>query len=472
MCLLHTHHPDTVLLFEDIEDYYSYNSDGLGVMYSEPDEAGVPRLIVKKFLPRDARDAFALYEEHIKGREALVHWRWATHGDVNLFNCHPYPVVPMDAEHPLYLMHNGILQCGNASDKSKSDTWHFIEEYLKPLFDPVTGAPIDVAFNEGFVHLLTKVAGYSNKLAMMDDLGRVALTDPNGWHAENGILYSNTYAWTPAGSHRYVNNGAFERGWDQDAHWSIGKAGSIVNATASTANTYPKPDALGNVIPIGARNSGSSSSSGREHTPMTAREKSTLDEFEDSFDDMYEVLDAARRKLSYRELEYIDMARFVQEVGLSALWHIVTKCETRQMLQKDFIYCVKHPVAFKAMADDETRERIAQMDEGEAVAAEEDAAWEQHLRETRAEDDGPEVLEPEVVAAPYTHYRSIDGMWYRRYAEEDAPWLPAPDYVPPVADMVQAEWERDQEVAEADADWASMFKSTDQGVVRNNVEGA
>ena len=95
----------------------------LGVMYAEGG-----KLIVKKILPKTAKDFESFYNKEITGRFCAFHLRMKTHGDINLDNCHPYEVLNQQ-EHgiDLWLMHNGILSTGNASDETKSDTWHYIK---------------------------------------------------------------------------------------------------------------------------------------------------------------------------------------------------------------------------------------------------------------------------------------------------------------------------------------------------------
>jgi predicted glutamine amidotransferase len=59
-------------------------------------------------------------------REIAIHFRWTTHGKTDMLNCHPYDVIPGF----IAMMHNGVLHTGNAADKNKSDTWHFIQGLL------------------------------------------------------------------------------------------------------------------------------------------------------------------------------------------------------------------------------------------------------------------------------------------------------------------------------------------------------
>lgn len=196
MCLLHTHHADTILSDAWIKDFFSTNSDGIGVMYSERDELGVPQLVIKKFIARTAKEAIKFYTDNIKGREALVHWRMATHGDIDHDNCHPYEVVPVESGHGIYMMHNGILSEGNYMDKSKSDTWHYIQNYIKPLLDPAMGGNPELAFKKAFEYILGEAIGSGNRFAMMDNEGRTVICNESTGVYWNGMWMSNTYAWS------------------------------------------------------------------------------------------------------------------------------------------------------------------------------------------------------------------------------------------------------------------------------------
>lgn len=196
MCLLHTHHADTIISDAWIKDFYSTNPDGIGVMYSEKDDEGVPQLVIKKFIARTAKDAVKFYTDNIKGREALVHWRMATHGDVDHANCHPYEVVPIESGHGIYMMHNGILSEGNYMDKSKSDTWHYIQNYIKPLLDPALGGNPQLAYKKAFEYILGEAIGSGNRFALMDNEGRTVICNESTGVYWNGMWMSNTYAWS------------------------------------------------------------------------------------------------------------------------------------------------------------------------------------------------------------------------------------------------------------------------------------
>lgn len=168
-----------------IEDVYDKNSDGFGFMYSTTHK-GQNKLKVVKQLPRSAADVRKMFEA-LPNDDRMVagHARMRTHGDINLDNCHPYPIN--DAS---WLMHNGILHTGNKKDTSKSDTWHFIEEFLKE-------AQPDTLHDPAMVKLLGEFID-NNRFAIMSADGRLSVVNKYQGLEHAGVWFSNTYAWSPS----------------------------------------------------------------------------------------------------------------------------------------------------------------------------------------------------------------------------------------------------------------------------------
>lgn len=186
MCLLLTATSakmrDTLLNTEGlIADIYAKNSDGLGAMY-----ATTAGLKVVKTLPKNAEDVRKFIQKlPDDGRELALHFRWRTHGDINLAQCHPYVVSTGTA-----LMHNGILDTGNAADPSKSDTWHFIEDYLKLM-------SVDALHDPKVTEMIGEFIG-QNKFAIMSADGRLTVINKDQGISHDAVWFSNTYAWTPS----------------------------------------------------------------------------------------------------------------------------------------------------------------------------------------------------------------------------------------------------------------------------------
>ena len=77
---------------------------------------------------------FFTFDDFLEAYSALshlqmaIHFRWATHGNRDKDNCHPFQITP-----DLAVIHNGVLDIECDIDKSMSDTWHYVEYILKPL---------------------------------------------------------------------------------------------------------------------------------------------------------------------------------------------------------------------------------------------------------------------------------------------------------------------------------------------------
>jgi hypothetical protein len=154
-------------------------------------------LVIKKIIPKNAQEFIQFYRADIQGRDCAFHLRMRTHGAIDLLNCHPYEVLNR-AEHgiDLWLMHNGILSTGNKADEKMSDTWHYINDYLKPM---LAGNP-DFAFHPAFQALIADHIGSSNKFVLMDNEGRQVVINESAGVYWGGLWLSNTYAWDASSS--------------------------------------------------------------------------------------------------------------------------------------------------------------------------------------------------------------------------------------------------------------------------------
>lgn len=168
-----------------LSDIYTSNPDGIGIMY-----ATTKGLKVVKQLPKSLADAAQFINKLPNDeRELAIHFRWTTHGHTNLDNCHPYDVVPGYVA----MMHNGVLHTGNTADVAKSDTWHFIKDYMA---SPVAEYPA-LVHNEKFLDLLAEFIG-DNRFVFMDGEGKMSHVNYDQGVEHDGMWFSNTYAWRPS----------------------------------------------------------------------------------------------------------------------------------------------------------------------------------------------------------------------------------------------------------------------------------
>ena len=182
MCLLVKQPASTEFTQDFIEDVYNKNKDGFGIMYAEDG-----KLHVYKCLPTSGKDMYEFYMAHGQGRDCIWHARMQTHGDIDLDNCHPYKVTD-----EIWLAHNGVLSTGNAADKSKSDTWHFIHNVLKPAlsFDP------DLMLDPSWQEMIGHIIGGGNKFGLVRADGEMVIINERSGVNFVGAWLSNTYAWS------------------------------------------------------------------------------------------------------------------------------------------------------------------------------------------------------------------------------------------------------------------------------------
>jgi len=168
-----------------LADVYSSNPDGIGIMY-----ATSKGLKVVKVLPKTLADATAFIQKLPQDdRELAIHFRWTTHGNTDMTNCHPYDVIPGYVA----MMHNGVLHTGNKADTTKSDTWHFIKDFVA---SPVAEHPA-LVHNQSYLDMLSEFIG-DNRFVFMDGDGKMSHVNYDQGIEHDGLWFSNTYAWKPS----------------------------------------------------------------------------------------------------------------------------------------------------------------------------------------------------------------------------------------------------------------------------------
>lgn len=252
MCLI-IHKPASAVISRQLaDDVFTRNKDGFGLVYHNPENMTVNA--VKVLGNRD--QIWEVLQAHMH-HELIIHWRMQTHGDVDLTNCHPYELMP-DGPVPSYMMHNGVLSTGNAADKTKSDTWHYIRDYLRPLL----AQNPELIHNPAFHALVGSHIGGSNKFAIMDARGEVSIINRKSGVDFKGMWFSNTYAWNASqfgyysGTNNFNGGSAqhnnFQRGqnsqlWDDDytTWWQSQYGGRGYSANKASSNT-PASTVVGN----------------------------------------------------------------------------------------------------------------------------------------------------------------------------------------------------------------------------------
>lgn len=171
MCLIVASQTGKLPDKQEMENAQSHNEDGFGIVFFEE---GVLKTI---YALEPKAELWPLFER-VKGCPYVAHFRYATHGDVNRENAHPFQVVTGK----LFVAHNGVLDVPTPT-KGKSDTWHFVQRVLKPNGLRCTKGK--------FAHWLSKRIGKKNKLAFLDDHGTITLVNGKEGVTFDGIWYSN-----------------------------------------------------------------------------------------------------------------------------------------------------------------------------------------------------------------------------------------------------------------------------------------
>lgn len=190
---------------------HSMNSDSWGFA-AVVDGSIVTRCGVGKF--DEFREAFGPYSD----KQAIIHFRWATHGKKDEANCHPFMVSD-----DLAMIHNGVIgiQCNVNADMS--DTWHFNELILKPMHsrDPEFYNRTDVIFSQELAH-----SGSKFVFLRADGDYQIWNDDDGEWETD-GHWYSNDSYDSPRYRYSYGSSTtrpaatATERAWIEtdDGKW-------------------------------------------------------------------------------------------------------------------------------------------------------------------------------------------------------------------------------------------------------------
>jgi hypothetical protein len=177
MCIAITKPADTPPDWKAYEAGFENNPDGWGFAVAHDGKITTAK-DVSTF--QDFRRKF----EPLSHLPALVHFRIKTHGNVDQRNCHPFLVAE-----DLACIHNGTINIKCNRDADMSDTWHFVELVLKPMYE---GNPT-FAWNMGAQFLAEQFIGWS-KMAFLRADGQFAW-----WHKDKGMDVSD--------GHWYSNGG-------------------------------------------------------------------------------------------------------------------------------------------------------------------------------------------------------------------------------------------------------------------------
>ena len=171
MCLIIFRKKDAAIIDDSILDSaFEANGDGIGLMYLNRFNNPV---IIKTF----NYDKIYHYVRFLESNNVAfgLHFRFMTHGKIELKNCHPFPV-----NYKSFLMHNGVLPDAAklSNNGSQPDTVGFIDSFMR-----------DAIYTKSQIE---KLIGF-NKFLELNQNGFTVYNEPL-WTEHEGSLYSNDFS--------------------------------------------------------------------------------------------------------------------------------------------------------------------------------------------------------------------------------------------------------------------------------------
>lgn len=158
----------------------AHNTDGWGLMGF----AAEGRLLLERHA--QVEPAVILDACHrFRDAEFVLHLRRQTRGGSGPENTHPFRITE-----GLYLMHNGTLRL-DLPVPGRSDTWHLVNELLRPLSQRHPGLLSD----QGFLRILELGLRPENKLALLDQRQRRIVLINRAHGAEFEGLWLSSTRW-------------------------------------------------------------------------------------------------------------------------------------------------------------------------------------------------------------------------------------------------------------------------------------
>jgi len=121
------------------------------------------------------------YEPH-KNKECILHFRIGTHGGKTPENTHPFLI-----DDTLGMVHNGIInKVACDVDKNMSDTWHFVEKFLKKFHKLNSQFWLEPEFKD-----LIESYIFGSKLILMDNEGNCDIYNESAGYWDCECWFSN-----------------------------------------------------------------------------------------------------------------------------------------------------------------------------------------------------------------------------------------------------------------------------------------
>ncbi len=181
MCQLIVKPAGVTISVDVLRDAWRANDDGAGFAYR--DEKGVVYLVKGFFKFKKFWHHYRKFQ-HL---DALIHFRFATHGEKVVENCHPFVVAEQAV-----IGHNGILYSYQPIGVDKrSDTRVFVDSFLTPALTASKLSPAEFFACPG-VKALIETHTRGSKFAVLSPSGFTIFNESAGtW--KDGVWYSAGY---------------------------------------------------------------------------------------------------------------------------------------------------------------------------------------------------------------------------------------------------------------------------------------
>lgn len=207
MCLLCVVPPNTIPSRDKLEAAALNNPHGFGFAIVVPEDN---RIICERTMNADeAINRFLELRGKYNTGYAMWHARLATHGSMDVENCHPFKV----GNNQTYLAHNGMLPLEDPKD-IRSDTRIFAEDILAKI-GGVTALDNPTVF--GMLEDYTS----GSKVAVLTVDPRAEyqcyiIHEEKGWKESNGIWWSNNSCYLDSWSRWPSQSKTFDPRYDDD----------------------------------------------------------------------------------------------------------------------------------------------------------------------------------------------------------------------------------------------------------------
>jgi predicted glutamine amidotransferase len=198
MCLIIVRNSGTAAINEEkLKIAIKNNPHGWGVAFWGETEKEIK--VVRSLDMQSALPSLRLLEK--EDIEFVFHVRYATQGEKDLDNCHPYDVPGVGV-----LFHNGTMAEAGKWMKGKSDTWHFARRLQSRT--------------QSGKHLEDSLAHYKK---LIDDSRLVIMNEKDGSIRIVGEIKNSYSTWNVIGGNYFSNQYAMEEKVQHHYNWGGGR---------------------------------------------------------------------------------------------------------------------------------------------------------------------------------------------------------------------------------------------------------